>query len=220
MSETDTPTSSSSVTGADPATEEIFLPGAGRATAAPAPADAPLGPAWDEDTDDEWPERGPRKGVRMSVPTVVLFALLIGAGGIWGGAALQRSHGTTSTASGASSFASLFSGRGSSSTGGTIGAGAFGAATTGTVTGVEGSTLYVTNASGTLVKVTVAPSTTVTRNAASSLASLQVGDTVVVRGSTGSNGVVTATSVAATASGVSSGFGGFGAIGSGAAAGG
>jgi hypothetical protein len=68
----------------------------------------------------------------------------------------------------------------------------------------------VTNASGALVKVTVGPSATVNRNAKSSLGSLQVGDTVVVEGSKASNGSVTATSVSATAAGVTSSFGGFG----------
>jgi hypothetical protein len=148
----------------------------------------------------------------MSVPTVALFGVLIALGGIWGGAALQRSHGTSSgTSAAASSLASLFRGRGASGTGGATGASGFAAAAaTGTVTEVSGSTLYVTNASGALVKVTVGPSATVNRNAKSSLGSLQVGDTVVVEGSKASNGSVTATSVSATAAGVTSSFGGFG----------
>ncbi|MGH9018814.1 MAG: DUF5666 domain-containing protein, partial [Acidimicrobiales bacterium] len=156
-------------------------------------------------------DRGPRKGVRMSVPTVVMVALLIAAGGLWGGAALQRSHGTSGTGGAASSLASLLRNR-AGATGGLAGAGG---ATTGTVTEVSGSTLYITNRSGALVKVTVGPSTTVDRNAASSLAGLQVGDTVVVEGSKAANGSVSATSVAATASGVTStgGFGAFGGFG-------
>ena len=100
--------------------------------------------------------------------------------------------------------------RGAAAFPGLGGAGALGAATTGTVTSVSGSTLYVTNSSGNLVKVTVGPSATVNRNAKSSLASLQVGDTVVVQGSKATNGSVTATSVSATEAGVSSGFPGFG----------
>jgi hypothetical protein len=155
----------------------------------------------------------------MSVPTVALCGLLIAAGGIWGGAALQRSHGTSSGSSAAaSSLASLFRGR-SGTTGGLFsGGGGLGGATTGTVTEVTGSTLYVTNASGALVKVTVGPSATVARNAKSSLGSLLVGDTVVVQGTKASDGSVTATSVSATASGVTTGFGGLGA-GAGAGAG-
>jgi len=212
MSESDTSMSSPVVTGLDPPTEEIFVPGNGRR---PAAATAPAGSGeqpWGASPtdDDEWPDRGPRKGIRLSVPTVALVGLLIAAGGIWGGAALQRSHGTSSASGATSSLASLFGGRGASSTGGATGtSGAFGAAATGTVTEVSGSTLYVTNSSGNLVKVTVGPSATVTRNAKSSLGALVAGDTVVVQGTKASNGSVTATSVSATGAGVTSSFGGF-----------
>ena len=196
-----------SVTGVEPVTEEVPVTGSRRYVAAsgsPGELDGTLG-----DDDEEWPVRGPRKGIRMPVPTMLLLAVLIGAGGLWGGAALQRSHGSTSTSSAASPFAALRGG-GASGISGLGGAGPLGGATTGTVTSVIGSTLYVTNSSGNLVKVTVGSSATVNRNAKSSLASLQVGDTVVVQGSKASNGSVTATSVSATEAGVSSGFPGFG----------
>jgi hypothetical protein len=78
---------------------------------------------------------------------------------------------------------------------------------------VKGTTLYVTNASGNLVEVTLTPSTTVTRNAKTSLSGLAPGDTVVVQGTTAKNGTVTAASVAATAQGVTAGFGGLGGAG-------
>ncbi len=217
MSESDTTTSSPTAAGLDPPTQEIILPGAdGHSDVVPSPG-ASGEPPWDTsatDDDDEWPDRGPRKGIRVSVPTVVLVALLIAAGGIWGGAALQRSQGTTSgSSSAASSLASLFQGRGGATGGffGGTGAGALGGATTGTVTEVSGDILYVTNASGDLVKVTVGPSATVDRNAPSSLGSLAVGDTVVVEGTKASNGSVSATSVSATAAGVTSPFSRLGA---------
>ncbi len=213
MSESDTSTNFPVATELDPPTEELFVAGNhGHSAIDTAPAGSGELP-WETSTtdDDEWPDRGPRKGIRLSVPTVALVGLLIAAGGIWGGATLQRSHGTSSTSSSAaSSFASLFGSRGAGSTGGATGVpGALGAAATGTVTEVSGSTLYVTNSTGDLVKVTVNPSATVTRNAKSSLGSLVVGDTVVVQGTKASNGSVTATSVSATGAGVSSGFGGF-----------
>jgi len=213
MSESDKSANSPVATELDPVTEEIFVPrNVGQAATNGAPAGTGDLP-WETSTtaDDEWPDRGPRKGLRLSVPTVALVGLLIAAGGIWGGAALQRGHGTSSASSStASSFASLFAGRGASSTGGATGtSGAFGAAATGTVTEVSGSTLYVTNSSGNLVKVTVGPSATVTRNAKSSLGALVAGDTVVVQGTKASNGSVTATSVSATGAGVTSSFGGF-----------
>jgi hypothetical protein len=207
MSDSDSTEGSTTAPELDPPTQEIFVDGPdGRRPAAPAAGVGGAAP-WDEDDqDEEWPDRGPRQGLRMSVPTVALLALLIAAGGIWGGAALQRSEGTTSGSS-ASSLASLFRGARGATTGSPFAAaGAAGGATTGTVTEVSGDTLYVTNASGDLVKVTVGPSATVDRNAAASLGSLQVGDTVVVEGTKASSGSVTATSVSATAAGVTSPF--------------
>ena len=81
-----------------------------------------------------------------------------------------------------------------------------GGATTGTVTDVIGKTLYITSSSGSLVKVTLGPSATVTRNATSSLADLKIGDTVIVEGVKTKSGAVTASSISATAAGVSSSF--------------
>jgi hypothetical protein len=221
MSESDPTVSSPSAPATEPPTQEIFVPRSDGHAAPAGPGEA----VWDErvtDDDDEWPDRGPRKGIRMSVPTVAGLALLIALGGIWGGAALQRSHGTSSGSStGASSLASLFRSRGGAAslfggTGtGTGAAGALGGATTGTVTEVTGSTLYVTNASGDLVKVTVGPTATVDRNASSSLGALQVGDTVVVEGTKAANGSVAATSVSATGAGVTSPFSRFGGTGGG-----
>jgi Domain of unknown function (DUF5666) len=166
---------------------------------------------------EDWPARGPAKGIRINWLTALLLVLLIGGGGIWGGAALQRSQGS-STSSLASSIASRFAGlRGSGSGGsgtGSGGASRFGglgssAAATGTVTEVQGSKLYVTNASGNLVEVDLTPSTTVTRDAKTKSSALEPGDTVVVDGTTAKNGTVTASSVSATAQGVT-GAGGFG----------
>ncbi|MGO9344413.1 MAG: DUF5666 domain-containing protein [Acidimicrobiales bacterium] len=159
---------------------------------------------------EDWPARGPAKGIRMAWPVAVLFVLLIAGGGIWGGAALQRSQGSTTGASSiASALASRFAGARGSTGARSFGSGST-AAATGTVTEIQGSTLYVTNASGNLVEVKVNPSTTVTRNAKTKLSGLAPGDTVVVEGTTAKNGTVTAASVAATAEGVTAGFGGFG----------
>ena len=211
MSDTTVPPSAPE---SEPPTQEIFVPGTDGLPETGVLSTASGAPPWSAaGADDAWPQKGPRKGIRMSFATVTLLGLLIAAGGIWGGAALQRSQGSSSGSSSLSSLASLFRGaRGTTGTGrGTAPGGGFGAAATGTVTEVSGSTLYVTNSSGDLVKVTVSPTTPVNRNAKSSLAGLQVGDTVVVEGTKQSNGSVSATSVSATASGVTSGgFGGFG----------
>ena len=68
---------------------------------------------------------------------------------------------------------------------------------------------------GALVKVTLGPSTAITRNAKSTAIDLRPGDTVVVQGATATNGNVSASSVSATAPGVSSAgaFGGGGRLG-------
>ena len=200
----------------EPVTEKIMIPSQtsvpGREASGGTIA-VPVG-----DTLRSTPRASPRTGRRAVQPRAsvshgqsrCLLVLLIAGGGIWGGAALQRSQGSST---GTSSFASAFASR-LAAPGGTSGARGFGggstAAATGTVTEVKGSTLYVTNASGNLVEVTLLPSTTVTRNAKTTLSGLTPGDTVVVQGTTAKNGTVSASSVAATAQGVTSGFGGFG----------
>ena len=163
-----------------------------------------------DDTDDEWAVAAPR-GFRVRAVTASLLALVVLAGGFWGGVLAEKHHGTGSSASNSSlsqlraaARSGLFTGRGGTGTGGTGlgtgggGPGLAGAATTGTVVGVQGDTLYVSDTNGNLVKVTVGPAATVTRTGSASLASLKPGDTVVVSGSTGANGTVNATAVRAS----------------------
>jgi hypothetical protein len=175
--------------------------------------------------DDEWPVRGPSRGIRLGVPAAALIAVALVAAGFWGGSTLQKNHGSGSgggTGGNAAAFLSRLRGAGgatgaSGATGatGASGAGGFSfptSAATGTISVVDGKVLYVLTSSGSLVKVTLGTSTSITRNAKSTAVGLRPGDTVVVQGSTATNGDVTASSVAATAPGVSSGggFGGFG----------
>jgi hypothetical protein len=190
-------------------TEKVMIPSPPGPTARSTPR-APVGPDGSMPLDstgepDEWPARGPAKSLRLGWPVAALLALLLAGGGIWGGAALQRSQGSSSSSL-ASTFASrLASARGGTSPFGGVGGSSSGA-TTGTVTEIKGSTLYVTNSSGNLVEITVSSSTTVTRDAKSTLSDLKPGDTVVVQGTKAKNGTVTASSVSATADGVSAGF--------------
>jgi hypothetical protein len=191
-----------------------------------------------EDPDDDWSAARVKSGLRLHVPTAVLLGLIILAGGFWGGAVAEKHHGSGSAAAAnpLSALARQFAAsRGSTAVGGTGaggtgaggtgarggaggGAAGFGAAASGTVIGVSGQTLDISDASGNIVKVQIASSTTITRTSKSSLGSLQVGDTVVVAGSTASNGVVSATSVRASAAGTApggTGSGGSGFAGSG-----
>jgi hypothetical protein len=171
--------------------------------------------------DDEWPTHGPSKGIRVRLPAAALLALLIGFGGIWGGAALQRSEGTASVSSAASAFAQFrsragraFAGLGGSA--GSVGGGASGSSVSGTLTMINGNTLYITDGNGGIVTVTVHKTTTVTRDASANASALQPGDTVVIEGTKTLKGTISATSIASTAKGLTrSGSGGFGGGGGG-----
>jgi hypothetical protein len=165
-----------------------------------------------EGESDEWPTQGPAKGLRLPWSVAGLLVLLLMFGGLWAGAYMQRS--SSSSSSSTSPFGGSFSLPGGAASGrGTGGAGGFPGASTGgtsgTVTDIIGSTLYVTTASGSLVAVTVGTNATVDRNAKSSLAALQPGDTVTVQGTKAKDGTVTASSVSATQAGVSSGAAAF-----------
>ena len=174
-------------------------------------------PEYSPDDDDEWPVRTASKGIRVPLLAVILLVLLVGFGGIWGGAALQRSQNTSGSSTLASAFARFRSGasgaasgsRGSAfpASGGFFGGGQAGSGTSGTVTVIDGNTLYITDASGGIVKVIIGSSTKVTRDAVSTPASLQPGDTVTIQGSKSANGTVNATSISATAATITAGSG-------------
>jgi Domain of unknown function (DUF5666) len=172
----------------------------------------------DPEADAEWVVQTTR-GVRLALPIAGLLAVLLVAAGFWGGVAIEKNHGGSSRGASLASLAARFrSGRTGAGGTSTTGGGGFGglggfssnAAATGTVSVVDGKTLYVLTSSGSLVKVSLTTSTTITRNADSSAADLRPGDTVVVNGTTSANGNVSATSVTATASGVSASTGGGG----------
>ena len=171
------------------------------------------------DSDDEWVSQTTH-GIRLGLPAAALLAVLLIAGGFWGGAALQKSQNGSSSST-LAGVAARFRSAAAGAVGATGAAGSaasrfgglFGsaAAAAGTISVVDGNTLYVDDTTtGSVVKVTLTKSTTITRNANAAAVDLRPGDTVTVQGATGASGAVTATSVSATAPGVtSSGFGGF-----------
>ena len=179
------------------------------------PGDGPGWLAGDDsgDSDEEWVSQTTH-GIRLGLPAAGLLAVVLVAGGFWGGAELQKSQGGSSTSALAGVAARFRSAAGTGATGaagfGFGGRFASAAAATGTISVVNGDALYVLTSTGSVVKVTLTKSTTITRNADAAAIDLRPGDTVTVQGATGSSGAVTATSVSATAPGVSSGFGGFG----------
>jgi hypothetical protein len=175
------------------------------------------GPDEGSEADEEWVSRSTR-GIRLALPVAALLALVLLGAGFWGGAALEKSHnGGSSGAGAAAGFAARFrSGRSGAATG-TSGAsgfsfpgGGFGSssAASGTISVVDGDTIYVLTAAGALVKVTLTSSTTVTRNSTAKPVALRPGDAVVVQGTTSAAGNVAASSIAATAPGASSGTAG------------
>jgi hypothetical protein len=173
--------------------------------------------------DAAWPTQTRRARISMRPLTAVLTTLLIAAVAVYAGARLEKSHGGSSgTSSGslASAFAARrgaggFGGFGAGAAGGTGGTGAAGGLTTGTVTEVTPKLLYLTSSSGSLIKIALTAKTTFTRTAASPKGGLSLGDTAIVRGAKNASGVLVATSVIATAKGVTSTFGGGGGFGGG-----
>ncbi len=97
---------------------------------------------------------------------------------------------------------------------GGFGGSAGGNASFGTISNVDGNTLYVTTATGNVVKVKLSSAAKLSKSLAVKRSSLHPGDAVVIRGLTNSKGTITASSV--TDSGSGGGAGGlFGAGGSG-----
>jgi hypothetical protein len=155
-----------------------------------------------------------------------------GARGLASRAAAFRGGGSggAGTASGTALFGTS-SGAGGGSTGkgstgkGSTGGGRSGTPTFGQVAYVAGDTLYVTDFEGNTIKVVASAGTQVTRTITSSARSVRPGETVVVTGSSESDGTIRAQSVRASEAGFGGGlgsalFGGDGPAGGGSARGG
>lgn len=121
-----------------------------------------------------------------------------GAGGGGQGAGRRAAAGAADPA------ASGGAGTGAAGTGAAAGGGAgaragfAGAATAGQVKLVDGPNIYVTDAQGNVVKVVTSDASRFTRTGQGSIADVRPGDTVVVQGQKGTDGIVTASAVADT----------------------
>jgi len=173
---------------------------------------------YDDDDGDAEPLTLPAKR-RLPMLTAVLAVALLVAGAFIVGAEVQKHWGASSSGSsagGASSFASRFGGAGRTGTtttgsaGTRAGALAGGGATIGTVSVIKGGTLYVTDTSGNTVKVVVPVGTSVSKTVTTNVKGIRPGQTVVVRGTAGKNGNVTAQSITVGSTGAGGLFGGFG----------
>jgi hypothetical protein len=157
---------------------------------------------WDDDGDDEVIPPRPRGRLLRPLP-LALIALIIAAAGFLGGIEAQKGSGSGSGGAGPGggglpSFAAL-----KESAGATTGGASASASTNGTVTSVEGHTIYVKESDGTTVAVKVGDGATVTRDSNVATKKIHPGDTVVVQGSK-KGSTVTASSIAASESGVES----------------
>jgi hypothetical protein len=173
----------------------------------------------DDELDDDIPGR-PRRNL-FNRWSALLFALILGGIGFYVGIRVEKNQLASSSSTGAAGAFSRFAalrgsssgatsgaraslfGSGSGRSGGFAGAGggglaaAFGGgdATIGTVSSVNGSTLYVTSTSGNTVKVVLSGSTKITKSETVGQSQVYPGDSLVIEGVKGSNGTVTATSV-------------------------
>ncbi len=209
--------------------------GAGLAPAAAAPPASPPAPAVAEslpgaafdladlDRDVVMPRVRHR---RLPFLTALLAASAVAGVGVVGGILIQKHWGGSSGGAGgggnAAAFAALRAARGA---GGDLGAGVTGATgatgaaipgaaggrgfggTAGTVKTIDGTTLYVTDTTGNIIKVTTVPGITVRVTKNGTLQDIHPGDTVIVQGEA-TGGVVAATAV--TLGGAGGRFGGFG----------
>ncbi|HUA43585.1 MAG TPA: hypothetical protein VMA77_00045 [Solirubrobacteraceae bacterium] len=126
-----------------------------------------------------------------STTTSAFSSALAGAASRTGGTSGTSAASRTGGAGGAGAFRSLFAG------GGFTGAGGAGA-TAGTVSSVNGDSLYITESSGNMVKVTVSSATKVTKSQTVGKDAVRPGDTVVVTGAKSSDGSVSAATVSDT----------------------
>jgi hypothetical protein len=178
---------------------------------------------WEPEDEDPLPKR-PRHRHRLVTPiSATLAGALVAALGFIGGVEVQKGQGNGSNASNTGNgSAAAFPGAGggpggfnrsggSGGVGPRSGGGPGGAqsnATVGSVANKKGSTLYVKDSDGNLVRVKTTSHSKINRTASTSAGAIHPGDTVIVQGSKAKNGTVTATQINATAAGASSGLGG------------
>lgn len=123
-----------------------------------------------------------------------------GAGASGAAASGARASGTG--ASGAGGFAGAGRAGGAAGLGALFGAGGgaagAGSASFGTISSIDGNTMYVTQASGNVVKVTLSSATKVTKNVSVGKNAVRPGDAVVVSGAKNSDGSIAATTLSDT----------------------
>jgi hypothetical protein len=152
------------------------------------------------DTSDQEPSLAPRRPRRrfFNRRSAALAALITCAAGFYAGIRVEKSQ-LGSTAAAATSSAQRPGGPGAGGQGGFPGAGRFGggggSASFGTVSSVNGNTIYLTDSTGNTVKVTLSSTTKLTKSLGVSRSALHPGDSVVIQGVRNSSGTLVVTSV-------------------------
>jgi hypothetical protein len=183
---------------------------------------------WEVDDHDDTLQlpRRPRRQF-FNRRSAALAAIVVGAIGFYAGVRVEKGqvNGSSSSA-GLQLPAALRSGRlpsgsGSSARGGVPGFGGPGGANAsfGTVSSVDGRTIYLTDTSGNTVKVKLSSTTNISKSLHVTKQAVHPGDSVIAQGLKGSNGTLVATSISDSgASGGSATTGNSGSTSSGAAA--
>jgi Domain of unknown function (DUF5666) len=134
--------------------------------------------------------------------SAALAAAITCAAGFYAGISIEKGQlataATPTTAAASTSGARTASGARPGFLGGARGGGN---ASIGTVSSINGKTIYLTDTAGNTVKVTLSSATKITKSESVSRASIRPGDTVVIQGAKGSNGTLTATSVSDSGAG-------------------
>jgi hypothetical protein len=163
---------------------------------------------WDEpEEEDELPPR-PRNRFLRPLP-IALVAVLIAAAGFLGGVLVQKGSEGSGSAGGASGLPSFLTegageGSGSEASSGLpagLGASGGGSAVSGTVSSVDGETIYVKDSEGNVVAVKAEDGSTISRDSNVGVKKIHPGDSVVVQGSKHGS-TVKASSISATGAGV------------------
>jgi hypothetical protein len=185
-------------------------------TSLPVPAEEP-----DDDVAAELEDLALRRRRKLPRVTLALAVALVGAGAFIGGAEAQKHLGSTPASSSSGTGAALASRfRGANVTAGRQGTfAAGGGGTFGTVTAIKGSTLYITDSSGNVVKVSTSAASQVTKTTTGTVKDIKPGDSVVVRGSQGKNGTIAADSISLGGAGAVTFGGGGGSAANGGATG-
>lgn len=171
---------------------------------------------WDGYDDEDAVRIPPRRRRQfLNWGSALLFAALVGGACFYAGVRVEKGQLSSSSSplsslasarGGASALgargrlgagaASLFSRGGGGRTGSFFPGGLGGAGGTfGTVSSVNGKTVYVTEAGGDVVKVTLSSATSITKSENASKSAIQPGDSVTVQGVKGQSGAIAATSV-------------------------